>query len=87
MLRWGLTKYTTWNQVQIFSVIKCVEASDLSLTIRLAHPFIKACIWFYLHSLCHKTLAELTSSKNPKEDTHLVPKSWKVPMKTDENGT
>ena len=44
MLRWGggATKCKTRNQVQIFSVIKCTEAFEVTLTIRLAHPFITA---------------------------------------------
>ena len=44
MLRQGTTNYTTQNQVQIFSVIKWIETSEVTLTILLDHLFIIAWI-------------------------------------------
>ena len=32
----------TRNQVQLFSVIKCIEASEVTLATELAHPFTMA---------------------------------------------
>ena len=40
MLRPEEIEYTTRNQVQIFFVIKCIEASQVTLATHLAHPFI-----------------------------------------------
>ena len=34
------TEYKTRNQVQIFSAIKCIEISEVTLTIHIDHPFI-----------------------------------------------
>ena len=86
-LRRGATKYLTRDQVQIFSVMKCTEAYEATLTTHRAHPFIIAWMSFYLCSLNQKIVAELASSQYPKEDPYLEPKSWKIPMKFDENTT
>ena len=42
---WG-TEYKTRNQVQIFSTMKCIEISEVTLTIHIDHPFITPWIWF-----------------------------------------
>ena len=40
MLRQGATECTRKNEVQIFCVIQCIEASRVTLATHLAHPFI-----------------------------------------------
>ena len=77
MLRQGETKYMRQCQEQIYSVIKCIEPSDVTLSPYLAHPFIGAWIYFCSHKI----------SQYPKEDLRLAPKSRKIPMKTDANAT
>ena len=54
----------TRNEVQYFSVIKCVEASEVTLTTHLTHPFIVAWIQLYLRSLSEKTLSNLPTGEN-----------------------
>ena len=67
------------NQVQIFSVMNCIEASEVT---HLASLFI---IIIYLvlpnlRSLSQKTTVELKIFQYSKENQHLVPKSQKIPI-------
>ena len=36
----GATEYKARNQVQIFSTIKCIKISEITLTIQIDHRFI-----------------------------------------------
>ena len=58
----------TKNQVQISFMMKCIEASQVTLTTHLTRLYIIAWIQFYLHSLTRKILTELKSSQFGKEE-------------------
>ena len=66
-------------------MIKCIEASEVTLTTHLTHPFIIVWIESYLRFLSQKALAELKSFQYSKEHLHLVPKRRNIGMKNDEN--
>ena len=87
MLRRRATKDTTRNQVQIFSLIKCIEACEVTLSTQLGHLFIMVWLKFHIPFLTQRTSTELTSCQHPEEDLHVVPKYRKIPVKTDENTT
>ena len=65
-------------------MIKCIEDSEVTFQTHLAQPFIIARISFHLRNLIQKALAEHLSSQHLKEYPHLLPKSRKIPMKTNE---
>ena len=69
------------------SLIKCIGGFEVTFNKQIAHLFIMGWIQFYFCSFSQRTLAELKSSQHPEKDLNLSPKSWKIPMKTDENGT
>ena len=62
MLRRGTTKYTASDQMQIFSLIKSIEASEVTLITQPVHS-VMAWISFYLRFLSQRTLAELNNSQ------------------------
>ena len=64
-----------------------MEDSEVTLHTHPAHPFIIERISFYLRKLIQKALACLLSSQYLKEYPHLLPKSRKIAMKTNENAT
>ena len=66
-------------------MIKCIEDSEVTLHTHLAHTFIIAWILFYVRKLIQKALAELPQYL--KEYPHLLPKSRKIVMETNENAT
>ena len=51
MLRLGKVEYTKRNQVQIFYVIDCIEASQMTLATHLVQLFSAESILFYKCSL------------------------------------
>ena len=69
------------NQGQIFSTIKCMDVSEVTLTIHITMDLI------YLRFQSRKTLTELESSQYPKKDPNLIPKCQQILKKTDENAT
>ena len=84
----GGIEYTTRNEVQIFCVIKCIEAFQVTLANHdhLAYPLLRH--GFYsIYVLPAKRPNRVKRSQHLKEDPNLVPKSQMILMKTDKNAT
>ena len=73
-----ISEYKTRNQVQIFSTIKCIEVSEVTLTIHVVHPLHPGFDLSTVGFLSQSALAELKTSQYPKKDPNLVPKCQQI---------